>query len=267
MLFRSVKKASKILDIAKQGESFIRKALKAAGIGAVALPAAMPVKDADQMSVSDFYAEKGQEAALGAVGGGVLFGAGKVGGAALGKFMDLIGNRTIKQARDIISKYQVKTLDELQKAIKAEDEALAKTRAQREQVAAGQVKREARAEAKATTGVPREKQRVLDVAREKERLAQQSLADAEARSVAANAAIADLETRLRGDPTEKVTLGRMVRQIATNIKEKGTAYRNTKAKFKETVDNAPGDPIIPTINVGTTVRKYLKDIKIGRAHV
>ena len=255
-----VKKASKILDIAKQGESFIRKALKAAGIGAVALPAAMPVKDADQMSVSDFYAEKGQEAALGAVGGGVLFGAGKVGGAALGKFMDLIGNRTIKQARDIISKYQVKTLDDLQKAIKAEDEALAKTRAQREQVAAGQVKREARAEAKATTGVPREKQRVLDVAREKERLAQQSLADAEARSVAANDAIADLETRLRGDPTEKVTLGRMVRQIATNIKEKGTAYRNTKAKFKETVDNAPADPIIPTINVGTTVRKYLKDI-------
>jgi hypothetical protein len=255
-----VKKASKILDIAKKGESFIRKALKAAGIGAVAVPAAMPVKDADQMSVADFYAEKGGEAALGAIGGAALFGAGKVAGTAANRLMDLVGNRTVRQARDIIEKYKVKTLEDLDKAIKTEDAALAKTRSQREQIASGQVKREARAEAKVTPAVPRERQRVLDVAREKERLAQQSLADAQARSVAANDAIADLETRLKGDPTEKVTLGRMVRQIATNIKEKGTAYRNTKAKFKETVDNAPADPIIPTINVGTTVRKYLKDI-------
>lgn len=255
-----VKKLSKVLDIARKGESFVRKALKAAGLGAVALPASMPVKDADQMSVSDFYAEKGGEAALGAIGGAALFTAGKVAGAAGTRFMDLIGNRTIRQARDIIEKYKVKTLDELEKAIKTEDAAVAKTRSQREQIAAGQTKRESRAQLKVTPAIPREKQRVLEVARDKERLAQQSLADAEARSVAANDAIVDLETRLRGDPTEKVTLGRMVRQIATNIKEKGVAYRNTKAKFKETVDNAPVDPIIPTNNVGTLVRNYLKDI-------
>jgi len=255
-----VKKASKILDIAKQGESFVRKALKAAGIGAVVVPAALPVKDADQMSVADFYAEKGGEAALGAVGGTALFGAGKLVGTAANRFMDLIGNRTVRQARDIIEKYKVKTLDELDKAIKTEDAAVAKTRAQREQIAAGETKREARAQAKVTPAVPQERQRVLDVAREKERLAQQSLADAQARSVAAKDAIADLETRLRGDPNEKTTLGTMIRRIATDIREKSTAYRNTKAKFKETVDNAPADPIIPTQNVGTIVRNFLKDI-------
>lgn len=108
--------------------------------------------------------------------------------------------------------------------------------------------------------MPKERQRVLDVASEKERLAQQSLADAQARSVAANDAIADLETRLRGDPNEKTTLGTMIRKIATDIREQGIAYRNTKAKFKEAVDNSPDDPIITTQNVGTMIRKYLKDI-------
>lgn len=256
-----VKKASQLMKLAEKGESFIRKALKAAGIGAVAAPAALPVIDADQMSVSDFYSEKGQQAAIGAIGGAALFGAGKVAGASVSKLMDIVGNRTVKQAREIIEKYRVKTLEDLSKAVKLEDQKLVKTQSQREQIAAGESKREARAQAKVTPGAPKERERVLDITRERERAAQQALADAETRSVAANDAIADLETRLAsGVPKERVNFGAAIRNIAQKIKTVGEANREKVSKFSQVVDESPAEPIIPTTAVATSIRKMLKDI-------
>lgn len=256
-----VKKASTLLNIGKKGLSTIQKVLRSAGIGAVALPAAMPVKDADQMSVSDFFAEKGQQAGLGAIGGAALFGAGKIAGAATGKLMDLVGNRTIKQAREIIERYRVKNLDELEKAIRAEDEAVAKTRAQREQIAAGQTKRETRAQAKVEPGAPKEKQRVLDVTRQRERAAQEALRDAEIRSVNANDAIVDLEQRIvAGGGKEREKLGSSIRKIAKGIQDKYTARRNETAKFNEMIQNSPVEANIPTLKIQQDVGVLLKDI-------
>lgn len=263
-----VTKATKALGLAKTGGPLIQRALRAAGIGAVTVPTVAPVEDAENMTIADFYKEKGGQALLGAVGGAALFGAGKFAGTAANRFMDLLGERTIKQTQDLLQRYKIQTIGDLEKAVKAEDEAARKAgaqqeklRAQQEKIAAGQATREARAEKKAQVGVSKERQRVLDIAREREREAAGRVVSAETRQANARDAADQLERELLARPgLDRESFGKILRQTAKKLRDDAVGFRN-KIDFEKVIDDAGKQPDIPTGTIIADIETLLKDVR------
>lgn len=255
------KKIATALKVGEKGLSLAQRVLRGTAAGGATVSLAVPVMNADEMSVGQFYGEKGVQATLGALGGAGLVGVSAVGGATAKKLIDILGNRTIREARELITRYQGKTVDELERAVKQEQRAAAGARAAGEQVRAGAATREARAKANAPAAVPPEREKVLAATRERERAAQAGLERAQREEVAVADAVSNLRTRLAaGQPQERENFGGLIRDIASRIRNEGKSARVADAKFRQVVMESPAEPIVPTVRARNMIEGWMRDI-------